>query len=133
MNRFYPLAVDRAGHRCEYCHAPELVFNVPFEVEHIIPIFLGSNDAESNLALACRSCNLRKGIRTTGIDPESKIEISLFNPRQDFWHQHFEVDDNSGQIIGKTSTGKLTISTLKMNSQTQIAARQIWIRLDLFP
>ncbi|MDD1414047.1 hypothetical protein MEN41_05055 [Dolichospermum sp. ST_con] len=38
MNPFYHLVADRAFHRCEYCHAPELVFNFPFEVEHIIPI-----------------------------------------------------------------------------------------------
>jgi len=35
MNSFYTLVADRAAHRCEYCHAPELVFNFPFEVEHI--------------------------------------------------------------------------------------------------
>ncbi len=133
MNRFYPLVANRAEHRCEYCHAPELVFNFPFEIEHILPTYLGGNDTESNLALACRSCNLRKGIRTTGIDPESKIEIPLFNPRQDNWNQHFEVDRTSGQLIGKTSTGELTIAALKMNSQAQITARQIWVRLDLFP
>jgi HNH endonuclease len=132
MNRFYTLVADRAGHRCEYCHAPELVFNFPFEIEHIIPIYLGGNNTESNLALACRSCNLCKGISTTGIDPESKIEIPLFNPRQDHWNQHFEVDRSSGQLIGKTSTGELTIAALKMNSQTQLAARQLWVRLDLF-
>jgi hypothetical protein len=28
----------QAGHRCEYCHAPEAVFNFPLEVEHIIPL-----------------------------------------------------------------------------------------------
>jgi hypothetical protein len=133
MNRFYTLVADRAGHRCEYCHAPELVFNFPFEIEHIIPTYLGGNDTESNLALACRSCNLRKGIRTAGIDPKSKIEIPLFNPRKDFWSQHFEVDSNLGQLIGKTSTGELTITTLKMNSQTQVTARQIWVGLNLFP
>jgi hypothetical protein len=37
MNPFYTLVADRAAHQCEYCHAPELVFNFPFEVEHIIP------------------------------------------------------------------------------------------------
>lgn len=31
MNPFYTLVADRAAHRCEYCHAPELVFNFPFE------------------------------------------------------------------------------------------------------
>ncbi|XWK90165.1 MAG: hypothetical protein U7127_08970 [Phormidium sp.] len=29
MNPFYTLVADRATHRCEYCHAPELVFNFP--------------------------------------------------------------------------------------------------------
>lgn len=38
MNPFYTLVADHAAHRCEYCHAPELVFNFPFEVEHIVPI-----------------------------------------------------------------------------------------------
>ena len=59
MNPFYNLVADRAAHRCEYCHAPELVFNFPFEVEHIVPICRGGEAAEYNLALACRSCNLR--------------------------------------------------------------------------
>ena len=31
MNPFYHLVADRAFHRCEYCHAPELVYNFPFE------------------------------------------------------------------------------------------------------
>lgn len=45
MNPFYTLVADRAAHRCEYCHDPELVFNFPFEVEHIIPVYRGeSND-----------------------------------------------------------------------------------------
>ena len=37
MNDWYPLVAERAGHRCEYCLAPEAVFNFPFEVEHIFP------------------------------------------------------------------------------------------------
>ena len=35
--RYAPIA-QRANHRCEYCKAPEVVFNFPFEVEHIIPL-----------------------------------------------------------------------------------------------
>ena len=31
MNPHYPLVAERAGHRCEYCHAPEVIFNFPFE------------------------------------------------------------------------------------------------------
>ena len=37
MNPQYAEVARRAGHRCEYCHAPEVIFNFPFEVEHILP------------------------------------------------------------------------------------------------
>jgi len=48
----YDSVADRAGHRCEYCHAPEVLFNHRFPVDHIIPrIHDGSDDIE-NLALA---------------------------------------------------------------------------------
>ena len=72
MNPFYKQVADRAEHRCEYCRAPELAFNFPFEVEHIIPKSRQGLDVEWNLALACRSCNLHKGNRVSAIDPEAK-------------------------------------------------------------
>ena len=37
MNPLYPVVAERAVYRCEYCHAPEVVFNFPFEVEHTLP------------------------------------------------------------------------------------------------
>ena len=133
MKSLYPLVGDRAGHRCEYCHAPELVFNFPFEVEHITPIYRGGDHSESNLALACRSCNLRKGTRIAGTDAESSREVRLFNPRQDQWTDHFQVDIASGKVIGITSIGRATIACLEVNSQTQLAARRLWIQLNVFP
>ncbi|MEQ8386764.1 MAG: HNH endonuclease signature motif containing protein [Coleofasciculus sp. A1-SPW-01] len=133
MNPFYTLVADRAFHRCEYCHAPELVFNFPFEVEHIIPLYRGGANAEFNLALACRSCNLRKGTRISGLDPESNREVSLFHPRQDLWDDHFQVDSDSGKLVAKTPIGRVAIAYLEMNSQAQVTARQLWIRLGLFP
>lgn len=60
MNSNYPQVAARAEHRCEYCHAPEIVFHFPFEVEHVIPTSKGRDDNAQNLALACRSCNLYK-------------------------------------------------------------------------
>src|SRR5262249_45421276 len=50
----YPSIAGRAGHRCEYCRAPEAIFNFPFEVEHIIPVSRGGSDDPSNLAPSCR-------------------------------------------------------------------------------
>ena len=60
MNPRYALVAARAGHRCEYCQAPEAIFNFPFEVEHVVPPGKAGPDTEDNWALACRSCNLFK-------------------------------------------------------------------------
>lgn len=132
MNPYYTAIAERASHRCEYCRAPELIFNFPFEVEHIIPLYRqGAND-EANLALACRSCNLRKGARTSGI-ASTNTEVLFFHPRQDQWSEHFQVDAESGKIMGMTSVGEVTVEYLEMNSSAQVAARQLWIGLGLFP
>lgn len=89
MNPFYPLVASRAHHRCEYCHAPESVFNFPFEVEHVICVAFGGADAETNLALACRSCNIYKGAYLTGVDLLSGDSVRLFHPREQAWEDHF--------------------------------------------
>ncbi len=105
----------------------------PFEVEHIIPSSRqGENDA-TNLALACRSCNLRKGNRISGILPNSTVEVYLFHPRKNSWTEHFQIEIESAKILGITSVGKVTVDCLEMNSSTQVAARKLWIRLRLFP
>jgi hypothetical protein len=68
MNPRYPRVAERAGHRCEYCHAPEAIFNFAFEVEHIVPLGLQRIEDDSNLALACRSCNLFKANHLLALD-----------------------------------------------------------------
>ncbi len=133
MNPNYNLVADRAAHRCEYCRAPEIVFNFPFEIEHIVPLYRGGNNEISNLALACRSCNLRKGTNTSGIDSTSNTEVSLFHPRENRWEENFQVQAESGAIAGMTPAGRVTVTALGMNSQAQLIARQLWIRLGLFP
>ena len=133
MNPRYAEVALRAGHRCEYCHAPEAVFNLPLEVEHITPVSRGGIDAEANWALACRSCNLHKASHLSGIDPESQAEIRLFLPRDDRWEHHFQVDGESGRMEGRTPIGRGTVARLQINSEAQVAARRQWMRLGLFP
>lgn len=133
MNPLYVEVARRGGHRCEYCHAPEVVFNFPFEVEHITPVSSGGSDDLANLALACRSCNLHKATRVQGIDPESQEEVRLFHPRADRWEQQFQVDLESGEIVGRTPVGRTTVVCLEMNSPAQLIARSQWLRLGLFP
>lgn len=115
MNPDYPAIAERANHRCEYCKAPEIVFNFPFGVEHIIPISRqGATDA-ANPALACRSCNLRKGTRVSGTIPDCNPEVRFFHPGKDQWGEHFQVSIESGKIAGMTSVGKVTVEYLEMN------------------
>jgi hypothetical protein len=133
MNPDYRAIAQRANHRCEYCKAPEVVFNFPFEVEHIVPVSRQGSNAEANLALACRSCNLRKGNRINGVSPGSNIKVRFFHPREDQWDKNFQVNVESGEVSGRTLIGKTTVKYLEMNSPAQIAARQLWIRLGLFP
>lgn len=133
MNPRYGQVALRAEHRCEYCHAPEAVFNFPFEVEHITPVALGGSDELSNLALACRSCNLRKAAHRSGLDPASQAVVLLFHPRQDLWEEHFRATAPSGEIEGLTAIGRATVTRLQMNHETQLAARKQWLRLDFFP
>jgi hypothetical protein len=133
MNPRYPLVARRAGHRCEYCRAPEAIFNLPFEVEHIIPRSKHGGDDESNWALACRSCNLYKSDQLEGLDEATGEVLRLFHPRQDLWENHFRVDPESGTIAGLTPIGRATVSTFQMNRPNQLAARRQWMPLRLFP
>jgi hypothetical protein len=133
VNPLYPRIAQRAGHRCEYCHAPEAIFNFSFEVEHVIPISRQGPDDESNLALACRACNLRKSDFLTGVDEFTRLEVRLFHPRQDPWDEHFRVHSESGALEGLTAIGRATIMRLDMNSAEQRSARKQWMLLGLFP
>lgn len=133
MNVHYAHVALRAGHRCEYCHAPEVVFNFPFEVEHIIPVSLAGSDTETNWALACRSCNLWKAAHIVGLDPESGAEVRLYHPCEDLWEVHFTVDSERGEIDGRTPVGRATIVRLRINHPSQQEARWQWMRLGLFP
>ncbi len=109
------------------------MFNFPFEVEHILPKALGGETVESNLALACRACNVLKGSSVCWIDPESGAEVRLFHPRQDEWDEHFQADAESGNLQGITPVGRATMARLQMNRSSQRLARVQWMRLGLFP
>jgi hypothetical protein len=131
MNPLYAAVAVRARHRCEYCRAPEAVFNFPFEVEHITPKSLGGTDFEANLALACHACNLWKSDHVSGTDPETGGETRLFHPREDGWDEHFRLDHETAMIVGLTSIGKASVNRLQMNSDAQATARRYWLRLGL--
>jgi len=102
-------------------------------VDHIVPQASAGGDEAENLALCCKSCNMRKGDFISGIDPESREETPLFNPRQDAWREHFDFDPGRFQLLGRTPIGRATVDQLKMNTSYQIEARKYWVAADLYP
>lgn len=117
---------DRARHRCEYCHFPEAFAEVPFQVDHVIARQHGGVNDPANLALACCFCNRYKGPNLSGVDPDSKLVVRLFHPRENIWGEHFEW--NGSLLVGRTAIGRATIQTLRINRTDAIAVRELLMR-----
>lgn len=114
---------ERAAERCEYCRTRQA--DEPFiryQIEHVIPKQHGGPDDERNLALACPQCNLHKGPNLSGIDPLTGTIESLFNPRQQAWHEHFEM--RGSYLFGKTATGRTSVRVLAMNDEARVDLRR---------
>lgn len=134
----YETVRQRAQSRCAYCHYPELLSSAPLSIDHIQPQSLGGSDDMDNLALACRRCNERRYNFTLGFDPESNLEVPLFNPRQQEWSDHFMWSADGLRVVGKTSTGRATCNRLDLNDERRQDsfiqnARQQWIAGALHP
>jgi 5-methylcytosine-specific restriction endonuclease McrA len=83
---YIPVAVDRrvreaARNRCGYCLSPQHLVMARLELEHIIAIARGGSSDESNLWLSCPLCNAAKSDRVSAPDPETGVDVPLFNPR----------------------------------------------------
>jgi hypothetical protein len=118
----------RAAGLCEYCHIPEAAFRRAFHIEHVIARQHGGATDFGNLALACWTCNLKKGPNLTGIDPQTGQITPLFNPRSDRWADHFVFSvGTSIEIRGLTAVGRTTVILLGMNAEfRQMARYQLW-------
>lgn len=124
---------DQAKNRCGYCLVPQKLISYKLEIEHLIPKAKGGETKEDNLWLACRQCNLNKGIKTLGFDTLTFERINIFNPREQVWSEHFVLSKGKTEIIGKTSCGRATVSALQLNSDLQKTARKFWILSGIFP
>jgi hypothetical protein len=74
-----------------------------------------------NLCAACGRCNSFKGTNLSGIDPATGNVERLFDPRQQSWHQHFELQ--GALIVGLTATGRTTVAVLGMNEGRRVQLR----------
>jgi hypothetical protein len=139
MSKTYiPVAVRRAvavaaQHRCGYCLTQTLITGVAMQIDHIIPESRGGSSAESNLWLACATCNLCKDAKITGVDPQTGDEARLFHPRQHSWQAHFTWSTDGLRIIGLTPTGRATVNTLDMNNAQIVKSRILWVGAGWHP
>ena len=127
------IVATRANNICEYCRCLEDFSTQSFTVDHIKPRKVGGETILENLAWSCFGCNAYKHTKTEGIDPETKQKISLFNPRQQSWHDHFKWTENETEIIGKTPCGRATTLTLRLNRSGIVNLRTLLITVNLHP
>jgi hypothetical protein len=124
---------DAANGRCGYCLMAAQLIHAPMEIEHIIPIVAGGTDDEENLWLACPWCNLFKGAQTHAVDPETGVQVRLFNPREQIGKEQFTWDENRARILGLTPCGRATVVALKLNHEEALAFRKLMASINWYP
>jgi len=123
----------QAGNRCGYCLSLQKYVLGLLEIEHIIPKAKGGTDEEENLWLACRLCNNYKGTQTSALDPLTKRQVNLFNPRKQKWSRHFQWSEDGTKIIGRTACGRTTVVALQLNNIIAVTVRQQWVMAGWHP
>lgn len=128
--RLVELVRERAGFRCEYCHFPEALSGLNFQLDHVIPEKHRGPTVFENLAWSCIYCNSYKGANLSGIDPDTGEITRLFHPRRDEWTDHFQWD--GAVVVGRTRIGRATIAVLNINVISAVAMRRLFMQADAF-
>ena len=116
------LVIQRAENHCEYCGLAQVGQIAAFHIDHVIPVAAGGETSESNLALACVSCSLRKAAREMAVDPETGDEVPFFNPRRDAWLDHFRWEGL--RVAGVTPMGRAVVHALALNRLSVLLIRE---------
>jgi len=124
---------ERAAFRCEYCLSHQDYVMGFLQVDHVQPVAKGGADTEDNFCLACELCNQYKWTKTAATDPESGETVSLFNPRQQRWQEHFTWSADGTEIVGVTACGRATVIALRLNSSLAVTVGRNWVRAGWHP
>ena len=124
---------ERDRHRCAYCLSSEVLSGISLAIDHIVPVSAEGNSEPDNLCLACRSCNEFKGNQQVALDPISGELVSLFNPRQQLWSDHFRWQDEGVRVEGQTAVGRATVEALKLNNSLIVKSRARWVQVGWHP
>lgn len=125
--------LQRANGCCEYCLIPYDFTPETFENEHIIPLFLNGTNEMSNLAFACGGCNGKKNKKTSAIDTLTGLLVSLYNPREDIWAEHFKWQEGFLILEGITPKGRASVDLLKLNRRGIVNLRSALYLIGVHP
>lgn len=138
MSVYVPLSLQRLVRErfrdcCAYCKTAERLTATAFELEHIRPRSLGGETAFGNLCLSCPMCNRYKSDSSSAVDPLTQIVVPLFHPQEQGWGTHFAWRSDGIEIIGLSSTGRATLTALRMNRSAMIRVRRMWVAMEEHP
>lgn len=119
--------------RCCYCLTSEINSGIRMTYDHIYPRSKGGETSFENVCLACQNCNEFKGNIVEAMDPLTGETVSLFNPRQQEWSNHFQWSSDGTQIEGITAVGRATVTALRGNNPVIVAARRRWVAVAWHP
>ena len=102
-------------------------------MDHVMPRSLGGLTTAENLAFSCQGCNQHKSNRTSVIDPATDSRVTLFNPREQLWDEHFAWNEDFSVVIGLTPTGSATIAALQLNRLGLINLRRVLYTIGEHP
>ncbi len=122
--------IMRAGFRCEYCLLHESVSFYSFHIDHIHSLKHGGSNNIDNLAYCCPDCNNFKGTDVGTFSDKNKL-IRFYNPRIDYWNDHFEINDSA--IFAKTDIAEATIRIFKFNDPDRLIFRRQLSELLRYP
>ncbi|WP_437940364.1 HNH endonuclease [Sorangium sp. So ce341] len=119
--------------RCQTCLTSEANSGIPLTCDHITPVSKRGPTWFENVCLACRPCNEFKAGATESVDPLTGEVVPLFNPRLHRWSDHFTWSVDGTRVEGVTPSGRATVTALRMNRPTIVAARRRWAEVGWHP
>ncbi len=125
------LVAERVDHVCEYCLIAEVDRSSSYQIDHIISVKHGGSTTADNLAYACIFCNLQKGTDLGSINWQTGELVRFFNPRRDFWGEHFQL--NEAVIQPLTDIGEVTTRIFDLNNDERILERQALMEVGRYP
>lgn len=80
---------------------------------------------------ACIYCNLQKGSDLGSINWQTGELVRFFNPRRDFWGEHFRLNEAVIEPLG--DIGEVTVSIFDFNNSDRILERLALMEVNRYP